>query len=321
MSQQRENVATEKTIDTKECPLCAETIKAIAKKCPHCSQAQPPLRWGERGETKISSKIKRSLFWIEWFSEWVSYTLGRWALLEIFTRASIIAVVVLFILGIPGQIQQRQNTAWQVVFLSSQTGGGEATVNALEELHKGPLGLPDGILGLLSGANFSGINLPKTSLIGVELPEANLNGANLSKADLYFATLSRASLYDANLSGANLSRANLSGASLFGADLSGASLERADLSGVWLMSDANLSGANLEGANLSGANLLAANLSGADLIGADLSGASLLGADLSGASLFSANLNEADLREAEYDKDTIWPKGFDPEQAGAKLVE
>jgi len=131
---------------------------------------------------------------MEWFSEWVSYTLGRWALLEIFTRASIIAVVVLFILGIPGQIQQRQNAAWQVVFLSSQTGGGEATVKALEELHKGPLGLPDGILGLLSGASLSGINLSKASLIGVELPRANLFKTNLSAADLRFADLSEADL-------------------------------------------------------------------------------------------------------------------------------
>jgi hypothetical protein len=91
MSQQPEDAVTEKTKDTKECQLCAQTIKVIAKICPHCSQAQPPLRWGERGETKISSKVKRSLSRIEWYSERVSYTVGRWALLEIFTRVSILA--------------------------------------------------------------------------------------------------------------------------------------------------------------------------------------------------------------------------------------
>jgi hypothetical protein len=94
-------------------------------------------------------------------------------------------VIVLFILGIPGQIQQRQNAAWQVVFLSSQTGGREATVNALEELHKGPLGLPDGILGLLRGASFSGINLPKASLIAVEFPRANLSEAEYDKDTIW----------------------------------------------------------------------------------------------------------------------------------------
>src|SRR5262245_43956802 len=165
--------ARQKQRVTKECVFCAERIKLIAKRCPNCSEVQPPLKWGEREEEKISSKFKRSLYRIEWYAEWLSYTLNRSAIIDIATRASIIAAIVLFLLSIPGQIEQRQNDAWQVVFLSSQTGGGEATVNALEQLNKGPLGLHEGVFGLLRGASFSGINLSGVTLIGADLSKAD----------------------------------------------------------------------------------------------------------------------------------------------------
>ena len=53
----------------------------------------------------------------------------------------------------------------------------------------------------------------------------------------------------------------------------------------------------------------------ADLRSADLSYAILAGADLSGA-----NLKGAILESALYDRETIWPEGFEPEQAGAMSV-
>ena len=81
-------------------------------------------------------------------------------------------------------------------------------------------------------------------------------------------------------------RAVLSDADLSDADLSGAVLSDADLS------DADLSGADLRCADLSGADLSDAVLRCADLSGADLSGAVLSDADLSGAVLSDAKRNE-----------------------------
>ncbi len=70
-------------------------------------------------------------------------------------------------------------------------------------------------------------------------------------------------------------------------------------------------GADLSGLDLSSANLSEANLSGASLHWADLRGANLRWADLTGA----------DLSDAKNNADTTWPEGFDPEAAGAVLVE
>ena len=49
----------------------------------------------------------------------------------------------------------------------------------------------------------------------------------------------------------------------------------------------------------------------ANLRGADLSGADLSRADLSGADLSRANLRWANLSWAKWNKDTIWPDGFE----------
>lgn len=94
----------------------------------------------------------------------------------------------------------------------------------------------------------------------------------------------------------------------------------------------SLAGANLRRANLRGANLYKANLFEADLRRADLREADLGEADLRhlrhlrqtasfGVILGSANLSEADLRGSTYNSQTQWPAGFDPQAAGAILVE
>ena len=70
-----------------------------------------------------------------------------------------------------------------------------------------------------------------------------------------------------------------------------------------------------------GESLKGAKLEQADLSGANLYRADLRGADLRGADLYRANLFGADLRKAEYDTDTKWPDGLDPEAAGAVFVE
>jgi hypothetical protein len=95
-----------------------------------------------------------------------------------------------------------------------------------------------------------------------------------------------------------LSNADLSNANLRGADLSNANLRGVDLQGADL-SNANLSNADLRGANLSNTNLRGADLRNANLKSADLSDAYLRGADLRGADLSNANLRDANLRDAD----------------------
>ena len=108
---------------------------------------------------------------------------------------------------------------------------------------------------------------------------------------------------------------NLSGKYMHGRSLNGADLRDANLSG------ANLSFARLSASNLAGANLSEANLRGAHLNEADPGEADLSGADLSFAGLIGAELDGARLRNAKYDSATRWPEGFDPENAGAILVD
>ena len=92
--------------------------------------------------------------------------------------------------------------------------------------------------------------------------------------------------------------------------------------------------ANLKSANLSEVDLSDADLSGADLRGADLSNSILskahrtskrrvkkmyqLRAMFGGHKIYSVGVN---LKDALYNKNTIWPKGFEPKSAGAILKE
>jgi hypothetical protein len=94
------------------------------------------------------------------------------------------------------------------------------------------------------------------------------------------------------------------------------------LSGVNLgwatLAEANFRDADFYGANLSGASLKQADLSGkTNLAFADLSRADLTSVDLRGANLEGANLDGTVLDSAVYDEHTIFPRGFDPDTAGA----
>lgn len=83
---------------------------------------------------------------------------------------------------------------------------------------------------------------------------------------------------------------------------------------------ADLRMANLGEADLGGANLTKANLTEANLVRAYLRGARLVKASLGGANLRGAKLTGAVLQGATYDKQTLWPEGFDPDGAGAILI-
>ncbi|WP_210188610.1 pentapeptide repeat-containing protein [Bradyrhizobium sp. Ghvi] len=62
-----------------------------------------------------------------------------------------------------------------------------------------------------------------------------------------------------------------------------------------------------------------AKFRGANLNDIDFQNANLFGADFSGANLANANLSGANLNAAKYNAGTIWPKGFNPVEAGATL--
>ncbi len=167
------------------------------------------------------------------------------------------------------------------------------------------------------GRDFSGKDLQNRDLRREQLDGANLAGANLTAADLTDAVMRKANLRDANLS-----RARMGGADLTGSDLRQANLELAGIQG------ANLSQANLEGLDLKGLSLQGCVLRGANLRGVsgfrDLTRADFRDADLRGAYLLGAvdyNGSSAKFTGAKYDARTRWPKGFDVEGSGAKLVE
>ncbi len=67
--------------------------------------------------------------------------------------------------------------------------------------------------------------------------------------------------------------------------------------------------------------LSGAKLNGAKLYGAYLNRAWLTGADLRGADLQDIDLSGASLTGAKYSANTKRPEGFDPDAAGAVLVE
>ncbi len=103
-------------------------------------------------------------------------------------------------------------------------------------------------------------------------------------------------LGDALLSGANFANAKLYWANFTEANLDGANFERANLQG------AILTNASCVGANFRYANLGRDNLGGTSW--------------LFGANFTNAILNRAILEGAEYNDQTIFPKGFHPKSHG-----
>jgi uncharacterized protein YjbI with pentapeptide repeats len=83
----------------------------------------------------------------------------------------------------------------------------------------------------------------------------------------------------------------------------------------------SLYGSDLRGLDFNNTNLSYAALAWTNLCDTDLRSADLRGADLRGSDMSTANLSETILYEAKYNNATRWPDGFDPEDAGAVLVE
>ena len=235
--------------------------------------------------------------------------------------ASIIAAIFILFTETNNRREKAIYEAWKVLNSTNNKLSG-VTILALERLNNEKYSL-SGIEVQnvdLEQINLIGANLKEVNFRGSNLTKANLRGANLLKADLQKTKLREANLAGALLMGANLEQVNLALAQLNGSDLLEANLVRANLWGANLKG-ADLAKANLEGANLKGANLEGANLEGANLQAANLEGANLRSARMKAADLRAANLDKADLvgirsEVANFNKKTIFPKNFKPEQRG-----
>ncbi|HZI19737.1 MAG TPA: pentapeptide repeat-containing protein [Pyrinomonadaceae bacterium] len=145
----------------------------------------------------------------------------------------------------------------------------------------------------LANAILSGINFSKVDLRKADFTEADLSGAQLQQADL-----SEAVLTGANLKGARLEECNLKEANLQNANLDSAHLRRAQLNDAKI-GDANLRGANLSEAVLTDARMKRAMLTEADFYRAVLRRVSFEGCDVRRASFKEADLQDADLGDSE----------------------
>jgi uncharacterized protein YjbI with pentapeptide repeats len=149
-----------------------------------------------------------------------------------------------------------------------------------------------------------------TRSVQLELLKTNVEAWN----EWYASVNENANLEGAELQGAELQGADLRWSKLYRADLQWANLYRADLEG------ADLRWSKLRWSKLQGADLRWADLQGADLEDAHLQGADLQRADLEEAHLRGAKLQGANLQWATYSLRTKFPAGFDPEDAGMRLV-
>jgi uncharacterized protein YjbI with pentapeptide repeats len=182
----------------------------------------------------------------------------------------------------------------------------------------------------LTGADLEGADLQQADLRQANLDNAHLEGAHLPSANLEGAYLNYANLLNANMDGAHLESTKLRYADLRGVQLSGANLQHSDLEYADLEgarppkdTDHHLDGGaepgytNLNYADLAYADLQHARLQNAYLTHANLTYANLTHANLTHADLTHADLVKAVLQKAKYDKDTRWPRGFEPHGAGA----
>jgi uncharacterized protein YjbI with pentapeptide repeats len=188
-------------------------------------------------------------------------------------------------------------------------------------------------LETVKGASLEGANLRfskafdaffvKANLYGADLQEADLREANLQHADLRAASLRHAVLREATLISIDGRGADFTHAYLKSADLSHADLRRLQDETIYrstkprrsgaavfdlaMISQANLSHANLTAASFRGADLSLANFDHATLDGADFRPGitdtdksrietQLTGADFSGASLKQTDFRQVDLR-------------------------
>jgi uncharacterized protein YjbI with pentapeptide repeats len=184
------------------------------------------------------------------------------------------------------------------------------------------------------GAELFGASLQQADLPSAEFPAADVRQADFANSDLagadFFAAFGLEAVFDESvLTGADLSFANFEAGSFFdvdltGADLSSATLDSADFDFalfknvtldsntvidakpklIWQIINAATNGV-LTNLDLSSANLTGANLRNANLSGSGFFNSFLDDADLRGANFTNADLSFVDFRGAQMDATTI----------------
>jgi uncharacterized protein YjbI with pentapeptide repeats len=208
------------TPDTKECPYCGETIKAIAKKCRFCGEFWDETTINTGGGAAVGQNVSAGGDFIGRDK----ITVGKSLRDEQYEIA----------LHWDGKTRLR---------------GFDLAGRDLSQLNLSQADLKGAIL---TQAIAWGINLARADLWEANLQGANLQGASLWATVLVGANLQGANLWRANLQGAILWGANLRDANLQDADLwvvgfGGADLQGANLQGANNLRDASLGGAKYNG--------------------------------------------------------------------------
>ncbi|MBW4533106.1 MAG: pentapeptide repeat-containing protein [Pleurocapsa minor HA4230-MV1] len=151
----------------------------------------------------------------------------------------------------------------------------------------------------LGGFNLSDAVLENLDLISCQIYNCNLTRASLRNSKLYKANIRKNDLTDSNFTKADLTQARFDESQLVNTNFEQAILEGADFSQVKLLKNVSFRQANLSKSNLRGYDAREPK------VYLDLS---------------SSDLKEANLKGALYDSHTIFPKGFDPQAAGAYFI-
>jgi uncharacterized protein YjbI with pentapeptide repeats len=271
----------------KLCDLPLESFRQMFKD--YCRQQQEK-KWRQYPLTSLFVST-------ELFLEWLNKNLSKmdiFPVLDYLSKLSIILGLIVYITE-GGEreeqkiAQQRRANyeAWGVIRAGVGQANNGGRIEALEHLNE-------------NQSFLSGINLERAILTRIKLPNAQLDSAKLSQVIMNRAKLQGAYLMNSDLSEANLIKAELHEANFY---------------------QANLSKANLNEADLPKAKLIEANLRKANFYKADLRKAELLDANLVEACLKDAKLDEINLEGAIYNRQTIFPKDFNPSKYGAILLQ
>ena len=205
-------------------------------------KSRPPT-WSDH-KARHPRWFVRSILAVEWATEWLVYTLKRWAFVELLSIAgsfALLATLFGYCRGADDRVRAQQDArkarqfqAWQVINSAQGKPGNGGRTQALEDLAADSVDL-SGVD--LSGSWLEGLTLPSVRFVGLKADSANLRfadlrGADLKYADFYGADLSYADLRGADLFGARLSTARLDSACLDGANLTMAVVDSAILNHV-----------------------------------------------------------------------------------------
>ena len=178
----------------------------------------------------------------------------------------------------------------------------------------------------LTGADLSRACLDRAVFEDAEIHLATMTGVSAREAMFVNANLTGSSLKSgqfeqADFSGAMLERVNFDGADLkqstfVGAHAPGVSMVNADLTGLRASGGVNFSGARFTGASAGESNWEGADLTDADLSGVEMEGAYFGSANLVRASLYAANMKftrfpKADLSDANLTRMNLFQGSFE----------